>query len=117
MPEPHMKIQLNLYLETHLAYYTLQDKAEQLDHQLETFTNNLKDRLLSLPDKDGSHTKVKSILNGNMKEKSINKYEKEYTQLIAKLTKNDFFGLSEKACKNLLQIAAGVKFFDFEYTS
>lgn len=94
------------YFETHLAYHSLQNKAEELDHdELEAFTQNLKSRLLSLPDKDGSHIKVEHILKGNRKEKRLNKYEKEYAQLIAKLTKNDFHGLSAKACKNLLQIA------------
>ena len=96
------------YLETHIAYGALQNTAEDLNHgELKEFTKNLKNRLLALPDTDESHIKVKKILKGNMKDKRLNKYEKEYAQLISKLAKNDFYGLSKKACKNLLQIACG----------
>jgi hypothetical protein len=101
------------FFETYLAYYLLKNNAAELDHQeLEQFTTNIKNRLLALPEKEDSHTKLKveNILEGNVKEKKLTKYEKEYAELIAQLTKNKFYKLPAKACKNLLQIAAGVSF-------
>lgn len=95
------------YFETNLAYYILQSKAESLATiQLEKFTQNLKKRLFSLPGIDPQQRlKAEKILKGDMDDTLLNKYELEYAELTHKLLKQDYHGLSEKACKNLYQIA------------
>lgn len=96
------------YFETQLAYYLLQNNAEDLEHQeLGEFTQNLKTRLFALPNAKEHQPKVNDILSGNMRSKLLNKYEKEYAELISKLIRHNFYGLSAKACENLLQIARG----------
>ncbi|CAM2881638.1 ankyrin repeat domain-containing protein [Legionella worsleiensis] len=96
------------YFETNLAYFILQNKAESLAHaQLEQFTQNLQQRLFSLPEfNHEKRIKVECILKGNMDKNLLNKYELEYAELIHKLLTQNYYGLSEKACKNLYQIAS-----------
>lgn len=98
------------YFETQLAYHILQNNAESLNQKdLQKFTRNLKDRLLSLPgteaEKANIRTGVEKILCGDMDDKVLNKYEMEYAELIHQLMNNNFHGLSPKACKNLYEIA------------
>ncbi|VEB37619.1 ankyrin repeat domain-containing protein [Legionella cherrii] len=94
------------YFETQLAYYLLQNNAEELNqNELSEFTKNLKKRLFSLPAPDDNHIKkAEKILKGEM-DPILNKYETEYAQIISMLAKNNFYGLSKKACTNLLEIA------------
>lgn len=95
------------YFETNLAYTILQNSAELLDHYaLKEFTQNLKERLLGLIglDRDLS-LKVKKILAGEMDESIMAKDELEFSALINQCLRNDFYGLSEKACRNLAEIA------------
>ncbi|WP_342228206.1 ankyrin repeat domain-containing protein [Rickettsiella endosymbiont of Rhagonycha lignosa] len=94
------------YFETNLAYHILQNNAETLDHaKLENFTQCLKSRLFSLQNVKPSLSIVEKILKGDLDGNVLNKYELEYAELTHKLLKNDFYGLSEVACKNLYQIA------------
>ncbi|CAM2838724.1 Ribulose-5-phosphate 4-epimerase and related epimerases and aldolases [Legionella steigerwaltii] len=94
------------YFETQLAYYLLQNNAEELNqNELVEFTQNLRKRLYSLPAPDDTHIKkAEKILKGEM-DTILNKYETEYAQIISMLAKNSFYGLSKKACKNLLELA------------
>lgn len=95
------------YFETSLAYHILQTNAELLDHNsLCKFKQNLKRRLYSTQGIDYKQIrKIEKILNGEIDEKELNKYELEYAELTHRLLKNDYYGLSEKACKNLYEIA------------
>lgn len=94
------------YFETQLAYYLLQNNAEDLNQsELIEFTKNLKKRLFALPTPDKTHIKkAEKILKGEM-DSILNKYETEYAQIICMLAKNNFYGLSKMACANLLEIA------------
>ncbi len=95
------------YFETNLAYCILQNNAESLDtSQLERFTQNLKQRLFSLPEMPPlQRLKIEKTLKGDIDAKLLSKYELEYAELAHKLLKQDYHGLSEKACKNLYKIA------------
>ena len=90
------------YFETHLAYNMLEISTKSLDTEtLKEFTSNLKTNLYQHTDKS---TKIEYILAGNM-HSSLNKYELEYAEMIHKLMKHDFHGLSPEACDKLCEIA------------
>ena len=96
------------YFETHLSYQILKNNGNSLNNkELNAFTQNLKKRIFSLPGvAENTRKKIEAILNGNMDEKILtNKYELEYAELINRLLKNDYYGLSKEACKNLYEIA------------
>lgn len=95
------------YFETNLAYYILQSNSESLETpQLERFTQNLKQRLFSLPGMSPrEQLKVEKILKGDMDKRLLNQYELEYAELTHNLLTQNYYGLSGKACKNLYQIA------------
>lgn len=102
------------YFETHLAYYILQNNAEFLDHnELKQFNQNLKKRLLSLANDQDQLIKIEKTLSGQMDDNLLNKYEIEYAELINALLKNDFYELSENACKNLYEIACSTMLATF----
>lgn len=94
------------YFETQLAYFLLQQNAETLpQHELITYKENLRKRLFALPTPNANRIKVETIFSGEFKSKILNKYEKEYAELILKLVNHNFHGLSPKACENCLHIA------------
>ena len=95
---------LRRYFETHTAYQMLKSSAKSLKtEELHAFTNNLKKNLYKyMPSKN--RVNMEYILAGIM-HPSLNRYEREYAEMIGQLKSHNFHGLSPKACNNLCEIA------------